>query len=169
MRRRRRSRRKSSPERLGAVLDRWLDHNAESKKITQYTIHDRWVELVGERLATHTSPRALRKGVLTVMVDNSAWLNELSFMRADLVRQINSGLGKRLVMGIRMFAGKVDPLPPPEVPPRVEALKEVPLHLVEAVERETADIEDPELREAIRGARLAELRREEKRLPEIED
>ena len=146
-----------------SVLDRWLDRNAESKKITQFTIHERWVELVGERLAARTSPRSLRKGVLTVIVASSAWLNELSFMRADLVRQINSGLGKQLVYGIRLFAGKVDPLPEEQAPPQVEQLQDVPMHLVEEVERQTKGIQDPELREAILGARLAELRREGKR------
>ena len=162
MKRDKRFRRKSPPERLGDVLHRWLDRNAEGKKITQYTIHERWPELVGEHLASRTSPRSMRKGVLTVVVASSAWLNELSFMRVALVKQINEGLGKHLVMGIRLFAGKVDPLPEEAPPPQVEQLVDLPLHLVEQVERQTAGISDPELRQAIMGARLAELRREKK-------
>ena len=163
MKRGARFRPKTPPERLADVLHRWLDRNTEGKKITQYTIHERWPELVGERLASRTSPRSLRTGVLVVAVASSAWLNELSFMRADLVRQINAGLGKHLVSGIRLLSGKVDPPEEKKPPPQVEELEDVPLHMVEKIERQTAQISDPELRQAILGARLAELKRAKRR------
>lgn len=151
---------KSPPERLGDVLQRWLKKNTDERKITQYTIRDRWQTLVGDRLASCTRPAVLHKGVLTVYVSSSSWLNELSFMRADIVRQINEGLGRHLVAGIRLRSGRVDALPQERPAAAGEGEVELTTELVEELQRQTEEISDPDLRKAILGARLAELRRE---------
>jgi hypothetical protein len=149
------------PLRLHDVLASWLRRQKPDAELRQYEIWTRWAELVGERLAARTQPHSLREGVLSVLVASSAWLNELSFMRGDLVRRINEVIGASTVTAIRLFSGPVRALPrfvkvePVQPPPEVE----LPPEYIAEVEHEMASVEDPTLREAIRGARLAQLRR----------
>ena len=149
------------PLRVHDVLAAWLRRQKPDSELRQYEIWTRWGELVGERLAARTQPHSLKEGVLAVIVASSAWLNELSFMRGELVRRINEVIGASTVTAIRLFAGPVRPRPrfvkaeqvqpPPEV--------ELPPEYIAEVEREVAGVEDSTLREAIRVARLAQLRR----------
>jgi hypothetical protein len=146
-------------ERISAVLGRWLRHHKRDGDLDRYTVLDQWPELVGERLAHRTSPSGLKDGVLTVNVANSAWLNELSFMRAAMVLRINEHFGRPVVKAIRLVAGSVRP------PPRRLQVEEEPCYVelppeeVERIDREVDAVSDPELREAIREARLSHLRR----------
>jgi hypothetical protein len=151
----------SKVERAGAVLSRWLRNHGRDGDVREHTIRLRWPELVGEQIAQRTQPTTLKDGLLTVSVANAAWLNELTFMRGAILHQINDLVGQATVKAIRLVAGRIRPTPPPpaavEVPPAVE----LPADEVERIERELAasEVEDPELLEAIRRARLAQLGR----------
>ena len=147
-------------ERAGAVLGRWLHNHGRDHDIRAHMIHHRWGDLVGSRLAERTQPISLRGGLLTVVVASAAWLNELSFMRGEMVRQINQLIGHGTVKAVRLVAGRVRPSPasPPiqELPGHVE----LPPDEVERIEREVKEqVSDPDLRDAIRQARLAQLGR----------
>ncbi len=41
-------------------------------------LEEQWVDLVGAAVAKHTRPGAVNNGVLTIFVDSSVWLSELS-------------------------------------------------------------------------------------------
>jgi predicted nucleic acid-binding Zn ribbon protein len=60
-----------------------------------------WVELVGEQVAEHTLPKALRDGVLSVDVDDPAWANQLKYLEVDLLGRIAAQLGEGVVTEIR--------------------------------------------------------------------
>ena len=92
-------------ETAGDVLSKWLGKRKKETRLQLYILRNRWAELVGERIAPRTLPQSLRDGLLTVAVVNSTWLNELSFMRAQLVQQINSFFGdrRRQISGIRWW------------------------------------------------------------------
>jgi len=147
-------------ERAGEVLDRWLRNRGRDKDVREYTIRHRWSELVGPQLAERTQPVSLREGLLTLVVASAAWLNELSFMRSSILQRVNELVGGSVV-AIRLVAGRVTPPPPPPPPvPDGPDYVEIPADEAARVEREVADqVADPELREAIRQARLAQLGR----------
>jgi hypothetical protein len=144
---------------IGALLARWLSQKQLTAELRPYQIVGRWRELVGERIAARTRPRGRKDGVLTVAVASASWLNELSFLRTDLVARINEILGEGWVRSVRLVAGPVQPLretrPVARRPPPVP----VPPELLGEVEREVALVEDAELRHAIRGAWCAGLER----------
>lgn len=101
------SRHRNAPTSLGSTLQKWLKKSGLAAEFRPYVIAQRWHELVGERLATRTHPAGLRDGVLTVIVANSAWLNELNFLREDLRARINEVLGGATVREIRLFTGRL--------------------------------------------------------------
>lgn len=148
-------------ESIADILARWLGRKKHRSDLYQYTIQHRWAEVVGERLAARTQPKTLRNGVLVVTVANSAWLNELSFLRGQIIQHINQMLAERAVLAIRLVAGKVtcSPSSVSREPEESSSYVELPPDAVERIDREVAAIEDPMLREAIREARIAQLSR----------
>jgi predicted nucleic acid-binding Zn ribbon protein len=57
------------------------------------TVFAHWVELVGDDIAAHATPKLLRGGVLTVVVDHPAWATQLRFLSATLLEQIRRRTG----------------------------------------------------------------------------
>ena len=49
-----------------------------------------WAALVGPEAARRTQPQALVNGCLTIVVDNSPWLHELTLRAADLTERLSS-------------------------------------------------------------------------------
>ncbi len=76
------------------VLGRLLRKLGIDEELARQEAVDRWAEVVGEGIAQVTRARAQAGGVLFVAVRSSAWMNELNFMRADLLRQLNAGAGR---------------------------------------------------------------------------
>lgn len=76
------------PARMGGALDRVVRHLGAPSVAALGALHDRWPELVGERLAAHTRPVAVRDGVLVVGVDDPAWATQVRFMEATLVERL---------------------------------------------------------------------------------
>lgn len=63
-------------------------------------VHE-WEQVVGPRVARHTRAVAFRDGVLQIEVEGSAWMQELGYLKTELMRKINRHLGGRLVRNIR--------------------------------------------------------------------
>ena len=49
-----------------------------AERFREATLADSWLEIVGPVLAEHCRPRGIRRGVLTVAVDHSAWLDQIT-------------------------------------------------------------------------------------------
>jgi predicted nucleic acid-binding Zn ribbon protein len=55
-----------------------------------------WASAVGEAAAGRALPWTLREGVLTVRVASSAWLQELSLRRAEILTRLAEADGQRV-------------------------------------------------------------------------
>ena len=64
-----------------------------------------WPELVGETLGEHSRPAAMKGKVLLVHVASPVWLQEMRFLKADLIESINRTLGPPGVTDIRFKVG----------------------------------------------------------------
>ncbi len=106
-----------------------------------------WPEIVGPLLAGKTSPVKLKNRVLTVLVHNHAWAQELQLRKPALLERINGILEGGKAMDIRFAVG---PLPSAE-PEEPEARPESG-NLPAAAEPEgVAAVADPETREILRS------------------
>lgn len=109
-----------------------------------------WPQIAGERLADYCQPEKLQfaqgkgdSGTLWIRVDAAAAL-EVQHMHPVLIARINSQCGFRAVTAIRIIQGPVTPRPAPQAPPRpLKALEQ------QALQREVAQIDDPQLRAAL--------------------
>lgn len=153
------------PVPIEGALRGWIKRRGLSADFQLHALWYRWPELVGSTLARRSRPRKLYRKVLTVVVASSAWANELSFIKNQLVDGINEALGESVVRSLRVITGRISGITPPagRGPGRGAAgAKRRPVPVPRDVEArirwETARVvNDPDLQEAIVKARLAHL------------
>ncbi len=108
-------------------------------------IRGRWAKIVGPEGARRSRPDSLRQGVLTVSVDNSSWLHELTLRSGDLLARVQAEHGQA-VTSLRFMLGRMSPAGAREnaavrpTPPRRLRPDER-----REIQRMTADIADPAL------------------------
>jgi predicted nucleic acid-binding Zn ribbon protein len=62
-----------------------------------------WPEIVGEHLAQHCKPRALRDQVLTIEASDHQWATELKWMTSLLIERCCDALGEGAVTDVRII------------------------------------------------------------------
>ncbi len=96
-------------EEIGNVLDRMLrrmkviDKGREvslARRLAEERAIQLWQDVVGSKIAPHTKPLTIQDKIFFVKVDNSAWCNELSFFKKDIIKKINEGVGMKVIMDV---------------------------------------------------------------------
>ncbi|UCF09965.1 MAG: DUF721 domain-containing protein [Candidatus Bipolaricaulota bacterium] len=112
-------------------------------------------DLLPERLRPYVTAEALRQDVLVLGVSSSSVIQELSYLRDCLVRDVNNNLGREVVRRIRFR---------PVVPQRSEDPKRV-LHVRPELREEAAsrfdELEASPIREAFSNLYVTEQARQE--------
>ncbi len=67
-------------------------------------LRQRWAEVAGPVVATHSEPASLTGGVLTVRADSGVWATELALLSHQLLARAERALGAGLVSEIRVVA-----------------------------------------------------------------
>jgi len=86
---------------LGEVLDELVGKLGIKKKLLEYEAVLRWEEIVGEKIARATTATKISRGLLFVSVKTSAWRNELTMRKKEIMLKINSTLGQEVVLDIK--------------------------------------------------------------------
>ncbi len=76
---------------MASALDRVVGRLGGPSADALTTLYGGWEGLVGDRLAAHTRPVALRDGVLVVGVEDPAWATEVRFLAPTVVERLRSG------------------------------------------------------------------------------
>jgi len=66
-----------------------------------------WAESAGEAAARHSKPVAFKKAVLTVNVDGSSWLYELTTKKKEIIKKLEGKFANKKVREIRFRIGEV--------------------------------------------------------------
>ncbi len=64
-------------------------------------VWDIWAEAVGDTIAQNAKPDAFKKDILIVSVNNSVLVQQLHFVKKDLIEHINEIIGKKVVGDIK--------------------------------------------------------------------
>lgn len=80
------------PRKIGDALDDVLRHLGSPSSETLTTVFSRWPEVVGEQIAAHTEPVAVRNGTLAISADDPAWASELQWQGARICERARSVL-----------------------------------------------------------------------------
>ncbi len=158
--------RKSSPfSSVSAVLATVAKRLGLETKLLEFQLRRDWPRIVGQPIAAHTRPDQIRFKKLYLLVENSVWMQQLTFLKPALLVKINEAAGTELVTEIVLRIAELgsptgrqesalndDEGPPPE--PTAEALATAAAH-AEA-------IQDPELRMHLTKVMAVAIARESK-------
>jgi hypothetical protein len=118
-------------------------------KLLENRLRRDWVSIVGEPIASNTWPDQIRYKKLYLLVHNSVWLHQLTFLKPTLIHKLNTVADSELVTDIVLRVGelpKADRVPAsPEAlhaaaaPPSAALLAEISAHVT--------TIQDPLLRD----------------------
>ena len=61
-----------------------------SKGVAEGSLFSDWVQIVGQEIATHTTPISLVDGKLTIQSSSSAWATQMRLMQSDLLKTIST-------------------------------------------------------------------------------
>lgn len=95
-------------ERLSGTIEKLLSARGMAARLREYRVIGMWDRCVGAGIARHARPATIRAGKLTVIVDSSAWMQQLSLLRPQIIGKLNSALGEEAVAGIALKLGEVE-------------------------------------------------------------
>lgn len=151
------------PVSIGRALAEFLERSGLGRLTVMSGLATKWETLLGSGIAGHSRPDSIRGGVLTVIVESSAWMNQLSLLSPDIIAKLNEGLGDEgQITELRFRMGKFGPARKDESAakqaPRIKRRKPSADELAE-IERAVAKIADPGIRAAARKLLVASCTR----------
>jgi predicted nucleic acid-binding Zn ribbon protein len=97
------------PEPLGDILGRLFTARGWGRRQGRLHLEKAWAEAAGPDIASHTRPGNLRRGVLEVVVDNAALLQELAhYHKRRLLEQLRGRLSGTPLTDLRFRAGVLE-------------------------------------------------------------
>ncbi|MGH7197278.1 MAG: DUF721 domain-containing protein [Candidatus Omnitrophota bacterium] len=97
---------KNKPAPIGEVIKGLFERMDKERGLSREDVDGYWKELAGEKGFEHSKPVSLRKGVLLVRVDSSAWLQDLVMRKRSLLKGLKRVLGKDRISEIHFRIGE---------------------------------------------------------------
>lgn len=153
--------RKLRLEHLGGILKESLKKNRIAVILEDRKLRDLWDKAAGPQIAAQTRPESIKRGVLYIKVFSPVWLQELGYLREELLAKIVSSSGDTAVKNIHFSLGERAAAGRP-----ARGMETIPLDLRYLRDRDRKMIQeclpavaDPELREIVRRTMIREITR----------
>jgi hypothetical protein len=132
---------------FSAILSGLAKRLGLQSHLFELRLQQQWREIIGEPIASHTWPAQVRFKKLYLLVRNSVWLQQLTFLKPTLLAKLNKQAGADVITDIALRVGEIPALTQdPAAPTHVLQMPSVSeAALVEATAHAAA-IQDPELR-----------------------
>lgn len=91
------------PQPLGRLASRLVADRGWTGRVSGGQVFGRWEQLVGDEIAEHAQPVALREGELTVQASSTAWATQLRLLQRQLLGRISAGVGRGVVTRLRVL------------------------------------------------------------------
>lgn len=139
---------------VASVLSGIARRHGMEAKLLEHKLLRNWSGIAGEPVASHTRPDQLKFKKLYLVVENSVWVQHLTFLKPELIAKVNETAGFAAITDVVMRvglvasgkqtaeAGESDEVPAPTPSPESRA----------EAESHAASVADPELR-----AKLSEV------------
>ena len=95
------------PARIGDIIDNVLHSFGRNSEMRMVEVWRLWDRIVEKPVAENTRPAAFRKKLLLVHVSSSSWIQQLQFMKEDIIEKVNIALGEDLIEEIKFKIGPV--------------------------------------------------------------
>jgi hypothetical protein len=141
------------PDVLGQLLK---SHGMESRML-EYTFQRHWPEIVGGHIGHHTWPESIRHRKLYLVAENSVWLQQLRFLKPELLAKLSSCAGGDAITDIVLRVG-TPPVPEVEAsasarlpPTKAETKATMPDDVQASIEAAVQPVHDPALQARLRA------------------
>lgn len=98
---------KKIPERVDSILERVFSGLNLGIRVKQYQIWEVWDGVVGKHIAKQAQPKQIRNMILWVHVSSSTWMQQLEFMKRDIINKLNERIGETVIHDIRFRIGDI--------------------------------------------------------------
>jgi len=136
---------------FGTILSSVAKQLGLETRLVELRIQQQWPALVGEPINSHTWPVQIRSHKLYLLVENSVWLQQLTFLKPALLAKLNAEAGSELLTDIVLRVGEIPSQKPADEPttpaPQPTAASEK--ELAEFASHAAA-IQDPGIRQRFR-------------------
>lgn len=136
---------------FGSILSGLSKRLGLESRLVELRLQHRWRDIVGEPMASHTWPAQIRFKKLYLIVRNSVWLQQLTFLKPALLTKLQAASGAESVTDIACRVGEIPggtEVSPASLTTDLESTQSEK-SWTELVSR-TAMIEDPSIRERLR-------------------
>ncbi|MEK6670213.1 MAG: DUF721 domain-containing protein [Nitrospirota bacterium] len=97
----------SSIDSLSSILEGLARRLGLESKLLENRMRRDWVSIVGEPIASNTWPDQIRYKKLYLLVRNSVWLHQLTFLKPTLIQKLNQVAGGEFVTEIALRVGEI--------------------------------------------------------------
>ncbi len=134
-------------------------------QLDEYYIQKYYAELFGRDISKNSFPAKLINRSLHLTVISSAWLMQLSFIKADMISKINGKLGKKSVTNIIFRVGKLPKSGIEKRPADKVYLGDIKLddETEMVIARDTRHIKDDTIKRAVKAAQTMYYKRKSKK------
>ena len=94
-------RRKVQP--LSALINQFLRQEGLETPLLQKRLLDAWAEVMGATIDGYTAEKTIRNQTLFVKLTSPALRADLSMMRTELIKKLNSTVGAMIITDIRFY------------------------------------------------------------------
>ena len=92
---------------VSSVLEGLARRLGLESKLLESRLRRNWVSIVGEPIASNTWPDQIRYKKLYLLVHNSVWLHQLTFLKPTLIHKLNTVAGGELITDIVLRVGEL--------------------------------------------------------------
>ena len=96
------------PKRMADLLAQLMARRGYAREHAASACAEAWAQAVGARMIGHSQPGRVRSGVLEITVRNSVALQELTFQKKQLIRDLARLLPAEQIHDIRFRVGAID-------------------------------------------------------------
>ena len=75
-------------QRAGNILKKFIKTLGLEAGVTLSEIRNHWIKIVGETIATHTSPDIIKGKTIFITVDTPQWMHHLSFFKHEIIEKL---------------------------------------------------------------------------------
>lgn len=100
--------RMAKPAPLGGVLKEALKASHIDVDLELYGLWEHWAEAVGPVIEKNARPAAIKGRLLLVNVSSAPWIQQLQYLKEELIQKLNQALGRDAVGDIRFKIGPLE-------------------------------------------------------------
>lgn len=97
------------PAPLEAILTKALRHSNIDVDLELNILWNQWTALVGPTISQNATPAVIKEGMLIVNVSNAPWMQQLQFLKTEIMDKLNNAVGSETIKDIRFKIGPVAP------------------------------------------------------------